>query len=120
MYSFISGALFFLGVALATPASAAIFGGPGLQGGINEARNIDGLSQKDPWQIGQEVLLIAISFVSLLAIIALVVAGIMLILDMGNDQAKDRAKKTVIYTIIALILLLFSRVLVTFVSTITT
>ena len=48
--------------------------------------------------------------------IAIVVAGLFLILGMGDETSKDRAKKIVLYTIIGLLVLLFVRVIVGFIT----
>jgi len=59
-----------------------------------------------------------LDFVSLIAVIMIIIAGIYLIAGMGSDSSKDTAKKIVLYTIIGLILILIARALVTFLITI--
>ncbi|MFH1444374.1 MAG: hypothetical protein ABIG34_03215 [Candidatus Peregrinibacteria bacterium] len=61
--------------------------------------------------IAQKIL----GFVSLVAIVVIVIAGIWLIVGLGEESSKDKAKKIVIYTIAGLILILIARAIVTFV-----
>lgn len=56
-----------------------------------------------------------LSFVSLVAVVVIVIAGIWLIVGLGDDSSKEKAKKIVIYTIAGLILILIARAIVTFV-----
>ncbi len=61
--------------------------------------------------IAQKIL----DFVSLVAVVVIVIAGIWLIVGLGEESSKDRAKKIVLYTIAGLILILIARAIVTFV-----
>ncbi|OIO53263.1 hypothetical protein AUJ46_05300 [Candidatus Peregrinibacteria bacterium CG1_02_54_53] len=61
--------------------------------------------------IAQKIL----DFVSLVAVVVIIIAGIWLIVGLGEESSKDRAKKIVIYTIAGLILILIARAIVTFV-----
>lgn len=56
-----------------------------------------------------------LSYVALLAVVMIVIAGLYLILGMGSDSSKETAKKIVLYTIIGLLIILVARALVTFV-----
>lgn len=58
-----------------------------------------------------------LDFILIIAVIFVIVAGIRLIVSGGNDEQKDKAKKTIIYVIIGIIVVLFARVIVTFVNT---
>ena len=95
---------------------AAVFDGGGAQAGIGQAAGIEGLAKGDPRSVIERALLVVINFVALMAVIALVVAGIFLILGMGGDTAKEKAKKIIIYTIVGLLVLLFVRVIVGFIT----
>lgn len=95
---------------------SAVFDGGGAQEGIGQAAAIEGLAKGNPRSVLEHALLTAIDFVALMAVIALVVAGIFLILGMGGDTAKERAKKIIIYTIVGLLVLLFVRVIVGFIT----
>lgn len=64
------------------------------------------------------VLAVVLNYLALVAVIFIVVAGIRLIVSQGDDTAKDKAKKTILYVAIGLIVILVARVLVQFISTI--
>ncbi|MBI3332150.1 hypothetical protein HYZ99_04310 [Candidatus Peregrinibacteria bacterium] len=63
-----------------------------------------------------DVLLTALSFLNLIAVIAVIVAGFYLVLSGGNDEAKEKAKKIILYVIIGLLIVFFARVIVGFVT----
>ncbi len=56
-----------------------------------------------------------LTYVSLIAVIVIIIAGIWLIVGFGEESAKERAKKIVIYTIVGLILILIANAIVNFV-----
>ena len=58
-----------------------------------------------------------LNFLALLAVIFIVVAGIRLIVSQGEQEQKDKAKKTILYVIIGLLIVLFARVIVGFFTT---
>ncbi len=57
-----------------------------------------------------------LDFVLLIAVIYVIVAGIRLIVSGGDEGEKDKAKQTIIYVIIGIIVILFARVIVSFVN----
>ncbi|MFA4845749.1 MAG: TrbC/VirB2 family protein [Patescibacteria group bacterium] len=57
-----------------------------------------------------------LDFVLIIAVAYVVYAGIRLIMSAGDDSAKDSAKKTIIYVVIGIIVILLARVLVMFVN----
>ncbi len=59
-------------------------------------------------------LLFVLNFLALAAVIFIIVAGIRLIVSQGEDEAKNKAKKTILYVIIGLLVVLFARVIVGF------
>ncbi len=84
------------------------FGGPtpnigGLPGGANE---------QDIRQIIVNILASVLNFLALIAVVVVVIAGIRLIVSQGEDDAKDKAKKTIFYALIGLAVVLFARVIV--------
>ncbi len=102
---------------IAPRVSAQVYGGCGLLCGINNAGGIEGLSQTTSLS---ELILMIISFVLditlLLAVIAIIIAGIYLITSNGEEGQKDKAKKIIFYAIIGIILILLSRVIVLLVN----
>lgn len=57
-----------------------------------------------------------LNFLALIAVVVIVIAGIRLILSQGEDEQKDKAKKTILYSIIGLVVVLFARVIVSLVT----
>jgi len=62
------------------------------------------------------ILVIVLNFVLLLAVVFVVVAGIRLIVSGGDEGEKDKAKKTIIYVIVGIVVVLLARVIVSFVA----
>lgn len=57
-----------------------------------------------------------LSFLALIAVAMVIFAGIRLVLSQGEDDAKDKAKKTIIFALIGLVVVLFARVIVNLVA----
>jgi type IV secretory pathway VirB2 component (pilin) len=57
-----------------------------------------------------------LTFMALLAVVFIVVAGIRLVVSQGSDEQKDAAKKTIIYVIIGLVIILLASAIVNFVA----
>ena len=56
-----------------------------------------------------------LSYMSLAAVIVIIIAGIWMIVGLGEESSKERAKKIVLYAIIGLLLILLARGIVIFV-----
>ena len=63
-----------------------------------------------------DLLIIVLNFLALISVIYLIIAGIRLITSQGEEEAKDKAKKTILYVLAGLLLILFARVIVGFVA----
>lgn len=59
-----------------------------------------------------DVLSTVLNFLALIAVVIVVIAGIRLIVSQGEDEAKDKAKKTIFYALAGLAIVLFARVIV--------
>lgn len=98
---------------LAAPrAHAQIFG---------EIPDIGGVDGTDTDSIRSgilRVLEIILSFMALIAVIIIVIAGIRLVISQGEEQEKDKAKKTIFYAIIGLVVILLAQAIVGFVESI--
>jgi succinate dehydrogenase/fumarate reductase cytochrome b subunit len=57
-----------------------------------------------------------LDFILLIAVVYVIVAGIRLIVSGGDEGQKDSAKKTIIYVIVGIIIILLARVIVSFVA----
>ena len=55
-------------------------------------------------------------FMALVAVIIIVIAGIRLVISQGEEEAKDKAKKTIFYAIIGLIVILFAQAIVSIIA----
>lgn len=85
---------------------------------LNEnGSNINGLSNNSDIK-GALVTIITkvLDFIIIVAVIFVIIAGIRLIISAGDEGEKDKAKNTIIYVIIGIIVVLFARVIVTFVN----
>lgn len=94
-------------------AVAQIFNSDGgIEEGLETAGGISNIQTGDVRETVVRVLGQVLSFLALVAVIAVIIAGIYLIVGMGSDDSKERAKKIILYTIIGLVIILFSRVIV--------
>lgn len=102
---------------LLTPGmlAASVYTGGGVGQGMGAAGGIAGLSHRGIREIITSIALTVLSYAGLAGTIALIAAGFMLILDLGNDQLKERAKKAIIYCIVGLIVLILIRAILSFV-----
>lgn len=102
-----------LGSAAAELMTAQVFNGGGLEDGINIAENIEGpVTGGDARSLIERILLSVLNFLALAAVIAIIVAGIILIVSGGNEESKDRAKRIILYAIIGLLIIFFARLIV--------
>ena len=58
-----------------------------------------------------------LDLILIVAVLYVVIAGVRLIVSGGDEGAKDKAKTTITYVIAGIIVILFARVIVTFVNT---
>ncbi len=58
-----------------------------------------------------------LDFILIVAVLYVIIAGIRLIISAGDEGEKDKAKTTIIYVIAGIIIVLFARVIVSFVNT---
>ncbi|OGJ54962.1 hypothetical protein A3D11_02670 [Candidatus Peribacteria bacterium RIFCSPHIGHO2_02_FULL_49_16] len=57
-----------------------------------------------------------LNFLALLAAVVIVIAGIRLIISQGEEEQKEKAKKTITYAIIGLLVILFAKAIVLFIT----
>lgn len=91
-------------------------GTPCFDGNINDGTNV-------PFDLPRnltitELILRAIYFILnvilIVAVLAIIIAGVYLIVGMGSESSKDRAKNIILYTLIGILIILFSRSIVQF------
>ena len=90
-------------------ASAQVFNGPGLEGGVVQAGMIDGPVKAPLRDVILSIFYKALGFLALAAVVMIVIAGFTLVLSGGSDTAKDTAKKMILYVAIGLIVILLAR-----------
>ncbi len=90
----------------------SIFDGAGIRSGLEYLKPLP--LEGDIRTIVLHALLNALSFLALAATIAIIVAGIYLIVGGGSEEWRMKAKKTIIWTIVGLLIVFFSRVIVGF------
>jgi succinate dehydrogenase/fumarate reductase cytochrome b subunit len=103
-------AAFFYGTMSALAAGANFGPIPGVTGGPDPGSNPSGSVRA----VILSVLAIVLNFLALLAVVFIVIAGIRLIVSQGADEQKDKAKKTILYVAIGLIVILLARAIVGF------
>jgi hypothetical protein len=91
---------------------AQIYNGGGIPDGVNATAGITGVSSGDPRSVVVSILATVLNFAALAAFVMVVIAGFYLVLSNGDDERKEKAKKTIFYTLIGLVVLLFSRIIV--------
>lgn len=105
---------------LLAPVSAAaagpVFNGGGISAGMNAASGIVGISQVNVRTAVTNVLITVLNLLATLAVAMVVAAGIVMILSFGEQERMDKAKKMIKYTLIGLVIVLFSRLLVSIVT----
>ncbi len=57
-----------------------------------------------------------LNYLALIATITVIIAGFYLVLSLGNEEGKEKAKKIVMYTLIGLVVILFARIIVGFIT----
>jgi len=93
---------------------AAFYGGGGVQEGVEEAGRVTGDS--DLRSVIQATLDHGIAIMGAVAVLAIVIAGVMLVVQGGDESTRQRAIRAVIYVVAGLILILIASAIVTFVA----
>jgi len=94
-------------------ALAQVYTGPGLQPGA-ESLGVQGIQGGSLRVTIANIVNKILTYVALIAVVMIIIAGLYLILSLGSDSAKETAKKIVIYTAIGLVLILLAKALVMF------
>ncbi len=102
-------------LALPGKAFAQIYDGGGITEGVQAAAGL-GLANGNPFQIALSLLRLVLNFLGFIAVITIVIAGIYMIISLGNDEQIEKAKKIIKYTLIGLAVILFSRLLVSLIT----
>lgn len=100
--------------------AASVFGGPGIVEGLHQAATLfsgGGIATAANLpELILRIITFILDFLLLIAVLVLVIAGVMLIVSGGEEGTKDRAKRMVIYLFIGILLILFARLLIIFIT----
>ena len=107
--------LIIAGGCFAASAHASVYGGPGPAGGAGIVGDIV-VPQADLRSVVITILTTAMSLLGLAALVTIVLAGIYMVVGLGSDESRDKAKKIIQYTLIGLVIVLFSEVIVNLVT----
>lgn len=105
----------FAGVMIEPAVAPSVSANP-INTGLNQIQlqvNIPSAGQ-DVRQSIIEVVNFLLSFLALIAVIVIIIAGFVLIFGMGSEASVARARKIIIYTIVGLIIIFFAQVIVFF------
>ncbi|PIR49958.1 hypothetical protein COU79_02010 [Candidatus Peregrinibacteria bacterium CG10_big_fil_rev_8_21_14_0_10_54_7] len=91
---------------IAPPAWAQLFGPTPQIGGVNDIR-----------QKIIDIIKKILTFMALIAVVFIVIAGIRLVISQGEEAEKDAAKKTIMFVVIGLVVILLAQGLVDFIAT---
>lgn len=97
-------------------AVAQVFNGPGLEGGVDIAAGINGPLKLTLRQAILILLYKVLSYLALAAVVVIVLAGFYMVLSNGSDEVKSKVKNIIIYVIIGLLIVLFARLIVGFIT----
>jgi len=83
----------------------------------NTAANLGG---NDIRSTVESVLSTVLSYLALAAVVVIVIAGIRLVVSSGDEGAVDKAKKTILFAVIGLIIILLANAIVSIVANLAT
>src|SRR3989344_9573733 len=90
-------------------ALAQSYEGDGVEPGLEPAKDIN-VPHEDLRILATKIIASVLSYLALAAVTVIVIAGIYLIVGQGSDASKEKAKKITKYTLIGLLVVLFSRI----------
>jgi D-alanyl-lipoteichoic acid acyltransferase DltB (MBOAT superfamily) len=98
---------------LVPPAFAqGVFDGGGLAEGLLFILGIKGPIHGDLRSIIIAIVTFVLGFLGLIAVISIIIGGIYLVVGMGSDESRAKAKTIILYTVIGLLVVLFARLMV--------
>lgn len=95
---------------------AQVYNGKGIKEGINATNNIANVANGNVRTVATNVLNALLNFLALIAVTMIVIGALYLILGFGEEEQKEKAKKIIQYTLIGLIVILFSKVIVSLIT----
>lgn len=108
-----AGASVMMALVPVTNAVAQVFDGGGLYDGTQYGNGLGGIStSSDLRQSLLNVMVSVLNFMTILSVATVFIAGIYLIVSLGEEDQKNKAKKIITYTLYGLVVILFCRVIV--------
>jgi type IV secretory pathway VirB2 component (pilin) len=68
----------------------------------------------------EDVINAALNYVTLIGVVVIIIAGFVLMFGAGSDESIQKAKKIIIYTLIGIFVIYFSRVIVGLITNVAT
>ncbi|MFA7681859.1 MAG: hypothetical protein WCX61_02400 [Candidatus Peribacteraceae bacterium] len=97
---------------------ASVYTGDGVQAGVAAAADTGVSTGTDLKAVIGDIVNEVLTYVSLLAVAVIIIAGLYLIVGVGSDSSKETAKKIVLYVAAGLIVILLSKTFVELIKTI--
>src|SRR3989344_5256716 len=104
-----------LAAAVPEIALAQFYNGPGIVGGISHAEAVGGVTGQNIRTVILNLLLAVLLFMGLAAVVVIVIAGIWLVVSVGDESAKEKAKKIILYALVGLIIIALAAGVVLFI-----
>lgn len=103
-----------IGLLQTASAAASVYSGPGMVGGVGEAAQIQGPIHQPLRVVILRILLHALNFVAFAATVVVIIAGIYLVVGMGTEDSRTKAKTIIQYTALGIVVILLARAGVSF------
>lgn len=100
----------------ASPATAQFYNGDGLQSGIEQSQNDVNINTDEPYTIIEKILRAILSVVGILAVVAIVIAGLILLVGGVDDGQRSRAFRAILNVILGLIVIGLASAFVTWLA----
>lgn len=91
---------------------AQFYNGPGILGGLQQAQAVGGVTDTNIRSVILDILLAILLYMGLAAVVVIVIAGIWLVVSVGDEQAKEKAKKIILYALAGLVVIALAAALV--------
>lgn len=95
-----------------TQLSASVFGGGTVQEGILAAQGVGGIVTGNVNEVIGNIIVAILSIVTTIAVLTIVIAGMYLVLSIGDEGQKDKAKKIIQYTVVGIIVILLAQAII--------
>lgn len=84
---------------------------------LDDPTEISGLaSETSLTEVILDIITLILDFTLILAVLFVIIAGLRLIISAGDESQKEGAKKTIIYVIVGIVIILFARAIVVFID----